>query len=69
MTPVHLCELIVSSSRPFNLPSPSVTLFILMVVNNWYIIMVGSVRGGGRGGGERKEGGGNILGFERVVKC
>ena len=35
-----------------------------MVVNNWYIIMVGSVREGG-GGGERKERGGNILGFER----
>ena len=32
-----------------------------MVVNNWYIIMVGIVREGG----ERKEGGGNILGFER----
>ena len=41
------------------------TLFILMVVNNWYIIMVGSVgregegrRGGGEGGGEGgREGG------------
>ena len=39
-----------------------VTLFILMVVNNWYIIMVGIAReseGGGEGGGEGgREGGG-----------
>ena len=54
-----------------SLPLLPVTLFILMVVNNWYIIMVGIAResegvgeggreGGGEGGEEegKEEGGG-----------
>ena len=44
-----------------SLPLLPVTLFILMVVNNWYIIMVGITResegrGEGGGGEEREEG-------------
>ena len=53
-----------------------VTLFILMVVNNWYIIMVGIAReseGGGEGGGgeekeeERKEEGEGWRGIGSLV--
>ena len=59
-----------------SLPLLPVTLFILMVVNNWYIIMVGSMRewggrrgrrGGEGGGEERKEEGGGRRGIGSLV--